>query len=726
MPHPLVRTIPETGEKALFMGEHAAYLEGQPQETGRARLLLSEPLLALVPHWIARLSFPCAQEWADETVDAREDFRHEFRYDVDDALRLVASVAGARDTLRVIAERLGAALGAWRAVGTRGANGWQGVEAALYAVRCVAFAVPPDEAEVLPSIFSLLLDGDLPLLAADELRATTFRVVGRYAGWLAGAGGASPAALVRAATLVVNQGLLAGPSASGLAASADGAPPPRVALASSATECAARALSLLAAAAGGALDGLLLSLYARLHFPALQEGNAAYIWEALAGAVVSPPGNGEAHDARRAALAAAAKPLADRLLLLATNPAAALAVASADGSLAACLSSPDGEEAASSAARLGLDAGGAASLWGTVKANPGGGGALDVAAVSSALRPARAALALARAAVRSVGALADKLALAEHHSFMPPAARAAMNESRAAKAARSDADHGLLRSADESAREAARGTIVAALETLYATTWPAFEAALGAWVGGGGGNTEGTTAEARSSLLRDVVVAARPGFSLIGPNMWPHAARLARFIAGMPPAARAHAESVAAVGVLVDFVGRSVSDATGGGAATAAGVAEVRAALLCALGTTVGAVAEGVAPAALALLASAPAEPGAKASIDDAEAWAELLGVVTTTLNVLPDALLEGGGQEGAALLARAALAAAGALATAQARLVEPAVGFILALQRALGNPRGISTQMAAARVAAAASVVEPYYAEIVKVSKGVSAEERR
>jgi alpha-ketoglutarate-dependent taurine dioxygenase len=38
MPHPLVRTIPETGRKALFMGEHAAYLEGQPMEAGRARL----------------------------------------------------------------------------------------------------------------------------------------------------------------------------------------------------------------------------------------------------------------------------------------------------------------------------------------------------------------------------------------------------------------------------------------------------------------------------------------------------------------------------------------------------------------------------------------------------------------------------------------------------------------------------------------------------------------
>jgi taurine dioxygenase len=36
--HPLVRVIPETGQKALFMGEHASHLDGFPFAEGRARL----------------------------------------------------------------------------------------------------------------------------------------------------------------------------------------------------------------------------------------------------------------------------------------------------------------------------------------------------------------------------------------------------------------------------------------------------------------------------------------------------------------------------------------------------------------------------------------------------------------------------------------------------------------------------------------------------------------
>lgn len=34
--HPLVRTIPETGQKALFMGEHASHVEGRPMAESRA------------------------------------------------------------------------------------------------------------------------------------------------------------------------------------------------------------------------------------------------------------------------------------------------------------------------------------------------------------------------------------------------------------------------------------------------------------------------------------------------------------------------------------------------------------------------------------------------------------------------------------------------------------------------------------------------------------------
>ena len=60
------------------------------------------------------------------------------------------------------------------------------MEAALYAVRSVARHAPPGEAAVLPGVFQLLLGRTLPLRSSPELRATAFRLIGRYARWLAG------------------------------------------------------------------------------------------------------------------------------------------------------------------------------------------------------------------------------------------------------------------------------------------------------------------------------------------------------------------------------------------------------------------------------------------------------------------------------------------------------------------------------------------------------------
>ena len=55
-PHPLVRTTPETGEKALLVGSYATHVVGWPLEKGRA-------LLAELLEWATQPRFVYRHEW---------------------------------------------------------------------------------------------------------------------------------------------------------------------------------------------------------------------------------------------------------------------------------------------------------------------------------------------------------------------------------------------------------------------------------------------------------------------------------------------------------------------------------------------------------------------------------------------------------------------------------------------------------------------------------------
>jgi taurine dioxygenase len=54
--HPLVRTHPDTGEKALYMGTHAATIAGMPEAEGKALLAellahATQPQFVYTHHW---------------------------------------------------------------------------------------------------------------------------------------------------------------------------------------------------------------------------------------------------------------------------------------------------------------------------------------------------------------------------------------------------------------------------------------------------------------------------------------------------------------------------------------------------------------------------------------------------------------------------------------------------------------------------------------------------
>jgi transportin-3 len=170
-------------------------------------------MLDLSQRMVERLRFP--GEFGGWTADRRDDFKHSYRYDVSDVLLCCCEVTGWKPVLDALARKLQTDLQGWQATlaassGRPGVDagslpGWEGVEAGLYSIRAIARYVPDDEATVLPSLFALL--PQLP--PHTELRATSFRLIGRYHQWMA----RHPDAAGPCFEFVVTRGLLPRPDA---------------------------------------------------------------------------------------------------------------------------------------------------------------------------------------------------------------------------------------------------------------------------------------------------------------------------------------------------------------------------------------------------------------------------------------------------------------------------------------------------------------------------------
>ena len=521
----------------------------------RVSAALAAPLLTLVPVWVARLAFPPNAAWRAWTADRVDLFKHDFRYDCQDALLLVADVAGGEATLRALGAQLQAELARWAGAGPAaqeaGADGWQGVEATLYAVRSVARHVAASESVVLPGVFQLLLGRALPLRTSPELRATAFRLIGRYAKWLA----AQPPAVHAAAfALLLAEGFTGAPAA-GVAPPPDGSGggggggggAPATVLASAASESASLALVKLVFAVGAPLYGEARTLPRRVHFAGTHHYAVENLMDAFVAASVPSWGGAGGAEAAAAAARAVAAPLVERLVGLCGGSGGgggaggALRLCAADGTIAAALTSEDGVVKACHTAALGLDAGGAGRLWAWAEAH--GGSVADCAAV--ALRPERALHACVAGLLRKVqhavkafsgasGGGGERGFDERWPAFAPEGFAAAWGGwSREER----DAHRGIYAAA-EGAAEAATAAGVGA---LFALAWPALQAVLASWgsgavpaleAGGGGGAAapqpaSGAAAalpvDACLSLVSDVWECLQLGLRKVGPPLYPYA-----------------------------------------------------------------------------------------------------------------------------------------------------------------------------------------------------------
>lgn len=331
---------------------------------------LGPAMLEVAKTFLNRLRFPDPETWHDTPRDLQDDFRHGYRYDCADVLQCCTEVAGYEPMLSMLAAKLREELDLYASSGkaaaaSAGGTGWEGVEACLYSIRSIAHFVPQSELTYLPGVFTLL--PQLP--PHPELRATCFRVVGRYARWLGDHEASVPGVL----DFVVAGGLCAHQSV-------PGAPPGAPALASPQVECAARALSQIAHASPAASWPTVLQIPSRLPLLSLHPTVYTEVINAVAPAVASTCKDYEG------AFSTLAQPLLQRLHLFTSDPSAALMASAGDGLLASTLTAPDGIVKRVNFSELGLEESTAERLWAAAQASHG-----NLSAHASAFNPQRAA-----------------------------------------------------------------------------------------------------------------------------------------------------------------------------------------------------------------------------------------------------------------------------------------------------------------------------------------------
>jgi hypothetical protein len=121
-----------------------------------------------------------ADEGASWLADQRDRFKS-YRFELGDCL-VTAFYVLRRPLLGFLHSQL-----VDRLIGPSSAGqpvAWHEVEAPLHALRCVREAVPTDEGEVLPFIFSSEFLGRLPSTGSQRVRLTAVSLVGDYASWL--------------------------------------------------------------------------------------------------------------------------------------------------------------------------------------------------------------------------------------------------------------------------------------------------------------------------------------------------------------------------------------------------------------------------------------------------------------------------------------------------------------------------------------------------------------